>query len=122
MCDTTLPTTRLIGSGLNVPLRMPSGIRLRLSFSNKFVKQPSLILDLHLLDLLLPTICLRLLYISEHLRLPGYPLAPFHHLCLLFGAVYRRTGNNVFYAEAQHKTERGNCNTMKRLQDLNHLR
>ena len=52
--------TRLTRSLLNVPLGMPSGICLRLSFSNNFVRQPTVILDLHLLDLLLPTMRLGL--------------------------------------------------------------
>ena len=47
---------------------MPSGIRLGLSFSNKYVLQPTVIFDLHLLDLLLPTMCLGLLVVSYALR------------------------------------------------------
>ena len=42
---------------------MQSGICLRFSFSNKFVRQPTVILDLHLLDLLPPTMRLGLLVV-----------------------------------------------------------
>ena len=44
---------------------MPSGIRPRLRFSNKFVRQPTVMLDLHLLDLLLPTMRLDILVVRQ---------------------------------------------------------
>ena len=51
---------------------MPSAICLRLNFSNKFVRQPTVILNLHLLDLLLPTMRLGLLVVR--LRKIALPL------------------------------------------------
>ena len=60
-----------MSSLLNVPLRRPSGIRLRLSFSNKFLRQPTVILDVHLLDPLLPT--MRLGFLVVRLRKIALP-------------------------------------------------
>ena len=56
MCETTLSTTRLVRSLLN----MPSGTRLFLSFWNKSVKSPTETLELALLDLLPPMVRLTL--------------------------------------------------------------